>query len=194
MTLSCWFCHVHPAQTTRMIRLPSTHVAGTTLSLTQDLPEHPSPTWVLSYALVRAGTRLQIVATAGANGTHDLTLTAAACAAWGAGVYHYQATATSGSVAAIVDSGTIEIKPNFAAASTGYDARSPAEKILDAVNALLQGVADDNAKRTRFRDRELETFSMDELLKLRSRMLEEVKREQAAAAGLSRGQTVRVRF
>lgn len=177
-----------------MNRLPATHVAGTTLSLTQDLPDYPSPTWVLTYALVKSGTRLQVTASAGANGSHLLTITAAACAAWGVGVYHYQAYATSGGVTAVVDSGTIEIKPNFAAASTGYDARSPAEKIFDAVNALLQGVADDNAKRTRFRDRELETFSMDELLKLRSKMLEEVKREQAAAAGLSRGQTVRVRF
>jgi len=39
--------------------------------------------------------RLQVTASAGANGTHVLTLTAAACAAWGAGVYHYQAYALS---------------------------------------------------------------------------------------------------
>ena len=100
-----------------------------------------SDSWTLTYALVKDGK--QITITANASGDDFMvTLAAATTAAYKPGFYHWQAYCTGGSSERyMVDSGTIEILPNLADESTGYDNRSHVKKVLDAIEATVQNRA-----------------------------------------------------
>ena len=98
--------------------------------------------WELTYALVNGDSLIAITA---ATSTDDylVTLSAATTAAYAAGTYHWQAYVTKSATSERyrIESGTIEILPNFASQSSGYDDRSHAKKVLDALEARLENRA-----------------------------------------------------
>jgi hypothetical protein len=166
-----------------MALLPSQFQAGLTLAITATVGLYPAPVYSLEVALVSPTGRAILTSTDNGDGRHVIAATAAATAAWQPGRYDYQITAVSGDDRFHVEQGQIEILPNFAAApSGGLDSRTPARKILDAINAMLQGVATDSARRIQVQGRELERYDLADLLKLRDTIRSEVAREESAAA------------
>lgn len=110
--------------------------AGDTIAWTREHPDYPAGTWTLKYRLINAAARIDI--TAAADGTtHSVSEAAAATAAWPPGEYIWQAYVESGAVRYTVGTGTLTIKPNLAAAASGFDARSPARRALDDLRAAL---------------------------------------------------------
>lgn len=111
---------------------------------TGEVPKYTAG-WRLTYSLVKAGTRISLGADqiAASGDDHLVTIPAATSAGYGAGVYSWQAYVTKSATSEryMVDSGTIEILPNFAAASAGYDNRSHVKKVLDALQAKLESKA-----------------------------------------------------
>lgn len=181
-----------------MALLPGQFQSGTTLALKLSASLYPAPAYTLEIALVSPTSRILLTSTDNGDGRHAVNATASATAGWLAGRYNYQITAVSGADRFPVEQGPLEILPNFAAApSGGLDARTEARKILDAITAMLQGVATDSAKRIKVQGRELERYDLADLLTLRDTLVAEVAREEAAAnvaAGLPDRRRAYVRF
>lgn len=127
---------------------PAEIVAGNTVKWTrEDLTEdYPAPTWTLKYYFVKTGAQIEIIATA-VGETFSVTVAKAVTAAWGAGIYRWEAYVEDGTERYRVDYGTIEIKTDIAAQGSGYDGRSHAKKVLDAIEAILEKTATLEQKR-----------------------------------------------
>lgn len=74
-------------------------------------------------------------------------------------------------------SGVVEIRPDPVTASAG-ELASWAERALSAVEAAILGAASDEMRMMMIDGRQLQKYSMDELMRLRSRLKAEVAAEQ----------------
>ena len=75
------------------------------------------------------------------------------------------------------------------------DIRSNARKALEAIEAMLAGQANEGVRRYRINNRELERYTVAELLQLRSHFASEVQREERKNKGMSGlGPRIAVRF
>lgn len=105
-----------------------------------DLAAYPAPVWSLKYYLVSPNR--QIVLDASADGAaHVVAVSAAASAAYLAGLYSWIARVSAGGEEYTVGDGAIEILPNFATAAAGLDGRSHAKRMLDALTSIIEGRA-----------------------------------------------------
>lgn len=153
--------------------------------------------WALTYALVKSGVRIAI--SAATHETHNflVTLSAATTAAYTAGVYQWQAYVTKSAERYLVGTGTIEILPNFAVAATGYDARSHVKKVLDALEAKLEGRSSKDQEQMVVGGQVVGMMPIARLLEWYYRYKQSYEAEQAAedvAKGLGTGKQVLVRF
>lgn len=75
------------------------------------------------------------------------------------------------------------------------DLRTQARQALDAINSMLAGQANEGVRRYRINNRELERYTVDELLKLRSHFAAEVQKENRRNKGMNGlGPRIAVRF
>jgi len=120
---------------------PSTIIAGDTWQWSRrDLSDYPASSWTLEYYLLKADKQIKI--TAAADGDYfKIVIAASTTAAYPAGVYRWNAYVSKDTERYKVDEGTIEIKPNYAAQTTGYDTRTHIKKVLDAIEAVIEGRA-----------------------------------------------------
>ena len=177
------------------IQIPTRFIAGTTLQFTRTFPDYPpSAGWTLAYSLTKAGSQIIFSSADNGAGGHWINVPASTTESWAAGSYAYQGIVGNGTDQFQVDAGSIEIQPNFAAQTSGLDARSHAQRFLDAIEAQLEGRATQDQQRIEIQDRRLENFPMSELLKLRNFYRGEVAREDAAASGRPNAQKMRVSF
>lgn len=180
---------------------PAFFVSGDTLQwLRIDLGvDYSNATHTLAYIARKEGagsTTFTISATNdGAN--YKAAATAAATAAYTVGKYRWDAyiTKTSNSARVRVDSGTWEVKPNLASATT--DPRSHAKIMLDKIELLLEGRADADVASYSIAGRSLTKMSQRDLMVWRDRYkaeyLREVKKERIAN-GEASGSQIKVRF
>ena len=176
---------------------PTKFVSGDTVCWTKSLADYPADEYELTYSFVTSGNQFAVTCTA--DGTDHYAEIAIADSAETVGVYRWQSYATlmDDSERYLVESGTCEILTDFASESSGYDPRTSAEKMLDALNATLVGKASQDQLSLSIQGRSLQRMDPAELLTWRSKMKTEVKREQAAEKaelGLATGQKVRTRF
>lgn len=177
---------------------PAEIVAGDTAKWTKDLPQYlPADGWVLSYAIVRDGTRLSVTGADNGDGTHLVTISAATSAGWGAGAWHWQAYVTKAATSEryTVASGALTIKANFATGAV--DGRSHVEKTLAALEAVIEGRASSDQLAYSIGGRSISKMSPEQLLTWRDKYKAELAAEQKAqqiAAGLGGAGTVRVRM
>lgn len=115
--------------------LPAAVRAGDTLADTFELDEYPATTWSLVFTLINASAKYTATCTA-SGASHALAVPASTTASWAPGAYSWTAHVASGANRYTVASGSIQVQPNLAAAST-YDTRSAARKALDAAEAAL---------------------------------------------------------
>jgi hypothetical protein len=168
--------------------------AGDTAKWFKTLADYPASTgWVLSYALVNASVRL---AFSGAAAGDDflVTVAAATTASWAPGAYDFRATVTKSGEVFTVGQGRITVAPAFGAA---IDARSSARRMLEAVEATVEGRASSATAEYEIAGRKLRYIPVPELLTLRDRLRQDVAREDAAARiakGLGNPGRVYVRF
>ena len=122
---------------------------------------------------------------------------ASTTAAYTAGVYHWQAyiTRSSDSERITIDSGTFEVLANRSSATT--DPRTHAKKVLEAIEAVIEGRASKDQAAYSIGNRSLSRTPITELLILRDRYRAEVIREERAervANGLGHKGQIKVRF
>jgi hypothetical protein len=142
-----------------------------------------------SVEFVFGGAQTRTIAAA-KNGT-DFSLSAST-AEWTAGLYVWQAWATYPDASkAIIGTGNVHVDAPLAVG----DVRSVARKNVEAIEAMLSKNADEGVRRYRINNRELERYSVSELMQLLSYWRERMKREERLAAGRSSlGPRISVRF
>jgi hypothetical protein len=97
--------------------------------------------WALTYYLVKSDKQIEIASTP-AGDAHTFSLAPADTENWPAGRYKYQALMIKSTTDRVTyDTGFVDIATNYAAQSTGYDAREHAEIVLDALWAVAEGKA-----------------------------------------------------
>lgn len=121
---------------------PSRVRAGDTVAWVKSLADYPANAgWTLSYRAVNASGAIDIT-TAASGADHRVNVAPATSAVWVAGDYTLLAWVTDGTDRVTLPPAKITILPNLAAVSAaGYDARSQAKKMLDAIDAALLSLA-----------------------------------------------------
>ncbi len=146
----------------------------------------------------------------GGGGSHKFTITAteaddtyyievgsSTTASYSVGDYIWEAyiTRSSDSERIMVDSGRTEITENLA--NTNADIRSHAKKVLDAIEAVIEGRATIDQSSFSIAGRSLSRMSVDELMTFRDRYKAEYLKEIKLARIRNKqgsGNTIKVRF
>lgn len=158
---------------------PSTFIAGDTVKWTREFAGYPATdSWVLTYVF-QGPMKLEVTAAmAPASGTGwAVTIPAASTASLTAGVYKWQAYVTKASERFVVASGVTTVQPNLAVAPAGSQ-ESPNEKMLAAIQAVLQGRALDGIESYSIAGRAVNKIPVAELLKLETHYLQKVHAER----------------
>jgi hypothetical protein len=122
----------------------------------------------------------------------DTFKASASTSAWVAGLYRWQtwATLTDGSVQ-VISQGSLEIEDALAVG----DARLPARKMVEMIESMMAGNAGEGVRRYKINNRELERYSVGELLQLLNYWRERMRREEKAGNGCNElGPRISVRF
>lgn len=172
---------------------PSAVAAGDTIQWSRTLPDYPaSAGWTLKYAL-RGPAIVDIVADA----TQLVTVPASVSSSWVAGDYFILGFVVQGTTRYTVYSGTITINPNLALAVANYDGRSHAKRVLDAIEAVIEGRASRGDQETTIDGTRLVKMTVEQLRGLRSyyrnEYFAEVRRENVKN-GKRSGRRILMRF
>lgn len=174
---------------------PLSETAGNTWRWTREFEDYPASTWTLTYYFRNASDNFDIVATASGD-THSVTVAKATTAAYAAGVYHWRAFVDDGTSRFEVDSGTLTVNPDPTVASA-LDMRAHAEKVLDAIEAVIENRASKDQESYSIEGRSLSRTPIADLIKLRNKYRAEVanlRRAERIANGLGHRGRVLVRF
>jgi hypothetical protein len=126
-----------------------------------------------------------------------VTVDASATADYSAGIYLYVIHLTDGTERYEVERGTVEVKADIATMASTDDPRSHVKKVLDAIEAVIEGRASNDELSYSIAGRSLSLTPIPDLLVLRDKYKWEYDREiraQKIANGLKPGGQVRVRL
>lgn len=171
-----------PTQTS----VPASIIAGDTATWLLTLADYPaSAGWSVTYTLINAAGKITIPSTASGS-DHLINVAPATTSAYAVGKYSWQCRVSGGGQAFTVAVGEMEVKANFAAATT-LDSRSHAQKLLDAIEAWIEN-RDLAVSEYEIAGRRMKYIPMGDLLKLR----DQYRREVQAAMGNSGARSGRV--
>ncbi len=174
--------------------IPTELHAGVSLDLLIVRSAHPAPDWSVALHL-RGPAAIDIAATAEGS-AHRMTATAAETAAWMPGRYWYQLRATdAGGETCLLEDGHLDILPDLLSAGAGFDGRSHAERVLDAIEAVIEGRATQDQQSYTINNRSLSRTPLADLLLLRERYRAQVVQQRARERGRAGyGRQIRVVF
>lgn len=174
--------------------------AGDTITWRKSLADYPaSDGWTLYYRLISATAKFDI--TAAADGAdHLVTVAKSTSATYTAGDYVLVAWVADGTERVSLGQGRITVLPDLAAVSAaGYDARSQAKKMLDAIDAALLSLS--SGERLAVVEAEMASrrikYDVNGLMKLRNLYAAQVRAEEnaeRAALGLGSRNKLNVRL
>jgi len=177
---------------------PEAIVAGDTLAWSRSLADYPAGTWTLTYRARLLGGTAEITIVAGASGTaHLVGVAAATSAGYTPGTYEWAAAVSSGSERHEIGRGLWVVKADPAALPAGFDGRSHARQVLEAIEAVIAGRATKDQAAYTINGRQLTRTPIPDLLLLRDRYKAEVAREEQADRlnrGLAPRNRLQVRF
>lgn len=165
-----------------MLNIPKSIVSGDSVTWTDSLPQYPASSWQLSWA-IRGNSVLDEIATA--DGDDFVTvISSVESATLSTGVHHWQAYVTQGATRTTIGNGAIEVIRDLASTPAGYDGRSEAQVMLDAVSQAIVAIGNGELIQSySIKGRSLTKYSLTELIQLRDRLKGEVAREAARKAG-----------
>lgn len=171
--------------------LPTELIAGDTWQWDRDYGDYPQPTWTSTAYFETAGKTFNVASSA--NGTAQrFTIAAGTTSSYPPGRYRIRVRVTDGSQSFIAESGWCEVQVDPAAAGT-FDPRTPARKMLDAIEAFLIGNASTAQASMSLNGRQISRWSLAELTQWRDQLRAEVRaEEQGSRAGV--GRNIKVRF
>lgn len=180
------------------LKIPASVTAGDSVSFSVRLNDYPAPDWQLRLTLFNA-TDVITLESAADDDRHAFSASAAITGAWSAGRYDWTAYVIGPEDARqTLETGSLIIHPD-PATMPATDGRSHARKMLDAIEAALQGKATESqldTLRVRHGDRDWQS-DVAKLVELREIYRREVQMEDRAAAmqkGEHVGTSLKVRF
>ncbi len=182
---------------TELDHIPTAITAGDALSWRLSLPDFPaSDGWSISYALVK-GDRLITFESAADDDDHLFSLSSADTVAYDPGEYVFQQYAKKDGDRYTRAMGRVQIVADFAAASEGYDGRTPAERTLALLmetydKVAAKALASKSAGGVATSDKEL-TELREQIDKQRALVARE-RRRAAIKAGRRPGTKILTRF
>ena len=176
---------------------PDEIVAGDTLKWKRSVADYPADDgWTLKYSFRSKDAVFEITSTAdGAD--HSISVAAATTAGYTPGEYYWTAYATKGTERYRIAYGRCRVVADLAAEGYGYDPRSHVKRVLDAIEAVIEGRASKDQMSYSIAGRTLSRTPIADLLKLRSFYKTEYEREVRAERirqGLSGGGRILTRF
>lgn len=121
--------------------LPTVHSAGDTLDFKRYYSDYLPATWTLTFYLVNSAGQITFSASDNGDGWHLVDVAAATTASWAAGNYSLHGFVSDGTDRYQVEDSRIEILPDFATQTAGYDDRSHACTMVDLLESLMQSGA-----------------------------------------------------
>ena len=132
--------------------------------------------WSLRYVLIK--TDEQIIFTSTASGDdHLISAAKAVTALYDPGKYDYRAYFYSSTEQHHYRSGVFDIRANYALATSGGDFRSHAKKVLDAIEAVLEGRATQSDLSIKVGDRSISRLTPAQLVEWRNFYRQEYQNE-----------------
>lgn len=173
--------------------IPDTIHAGATFDAAVTLPAYPAPEWTLQLILRGPG-QIDLASIDDGEG-HRITASPAVTSGWTAGAYWWALRATDGAAVHQVAEGELRVVADLALVDSAFDGRSHAQRVLAAIEAVIEGRATTDQQAYTIAGRSLQRMPIADLLVLRSRYRDEVRRQQQARAGQSLlGRQIKVRF
>lgn len=138
--------------------------------------------WALTYYFRGAGPGFDKAAAADGD-DFRVTVPAATTAQLAPGKYYFEARASDGSVEHVVARGeaTAVVSLKGMATTATLDGRSSAQRILDAIDAVIEGRATSDQQSYKIGQRELSRIPLADLIAARTRYAQIVSRERRAA-------------
>jgi len=175
---------------------PSEIVAGDTLKFKKSLSDYPATIWTLTYYLLKSGTQITFSGTA--DGTdHLINIANTVTALYTAGIYKWEAYISKTGERYKIAEGTITIKTNLAAQTAGYDARSHVKKVLDSIEAAVEGRATRTDLAYTINGRSISHMAPAELIKWHSHykiLYQQELNAEKIKQGLATGRKILTRF
>ena len=142
--------------------------AGDTVAWALTLPDYDAGAgWALSYTFVST-TGVKTAAAVGSGTIHTVSI-AAVDSGWPPGDYAYQGVVTKGAERHTVDAGRLTVLPSLVGAAAGQDTRGHARRVLDAIEAVIEGRASEAEADVQINGRAVRYIPVAELLVLRDR-------------------------
>lgn len=153
--------------------------AGDTLNFTYTSADYPaSAGWVLKLRLVQRGQGVPVTVTGAASGAdHRVTVASAVTSTWQPGAYGWAVWVEKAGERFTLQSGQCVIAADPAQAEEAADSRTHARKMLDAIEAVLEGRATSAQAEYEIAGRRVKYIPMAELMQLRSQYAWMVKNE-----------------
>jgi len=173
-------------------------IAGDTVKFLKEFDDYPvSESWALTYSWVsNVGAPVDVTATT--SGTQYLvTIPAANTANMNAGPWYFQAYVTKAGERYTVDSGSTQVVRNFDPLAAATDLRSHNKKMLDLLEAALEGRATDGIESHSIGGTPISLIPLERLKVLRDQYWSAYQREVKAeklAKGLGGSRNIYVRF
>lgn len=173
---------------------PKTIHAGSSYSWSKSLSDYPaSDGWTLKYSIVNCDNQFDV--TAVANGDdYDVTIATTDSAEYVEGAYKFVGYVEKAGERVQVYGADLVIRPDFTNAA---DMRSYAERVLEAVEAVIEGTASKDQQSVMIDGQTLVRRPVADLITLRDRFKREVeseRRAQDAASGVGGSGRVQLRF
>lgn len=154
-----------------------------------------SPTWTLHVRLTSASNYYDLTAEADGAGGFEIDIPAATTADYSAGPYSWLAYVTNDSNERYsLQTGSIEVLPDLAVATQGVDTRSRNKRILDAIEALIEGRAASDVEEYSINGRDVRKMSLDSLLRWREYYRDQVRAEDSAIGVKTGGRRILATF
>lgn len=149
--------------------------------------------WVLTYTLVNASVQIQIVAAADGD-KHLVEIGKAVSDAYTVGSYEWQAHVDNGTERYQVAVGVIKIVADFADQTSGLDTRTHVKKVLDLLEAAIEGRASKTQLMQMVGGVQVQYMTLDELTKQRDKYAAKYRQEQIRAGQVTPSPTIKPRF
>ncbi len=153
-------------------QFPKSIQAGLSFRAEMVASDYPAPEWSVT-ALLRGPSSIDLAA-AGDADTHTFSVTGADTSAYQAGQYAVSVRVTDGVDVFELEAGSVEIVGDVAALEAGHDPRGHAERVLAAIEAVIEGRASKDQQSYTINGRTLVRTSIAELLQLRKTYQDEV--------------------
>lgn len=158
-------------------QFPDTISAGLTFRADVEANDFPAPDWTV-VAILRGPSAIDLEAV-GIDGCHIFQETGATTANWLGGTYSVVIRAQKGGDVYQLEAGRADIVADIAALGADHDARSHAEKVLEAIEAVLEKRASQDQQSYTINGRSLSRTPLNELMDLRKTYRAEVRAQKS---------------